>query len=292
MRVGLFLPTVSPVATPEYLTACAQAAEASGFASLWVGEHVVFLDEYASSYPYADDGRLALPAESGMLGLFTTLTFLAGVTERIRLGTAVCLVPQRNPVYTAKEVSTLDWLSGGRFDLGIGIGWLREEFEVLHQPFDERAPRTREYLEVMRSLWCDEVSHHAGAYYSLPECRMYPKPVQTPHPPIYFGGESDAAMRRVAELGDGWHGFNHLPEGAAASVQRLDRALAAARRSRAEIDVTVGAYLQPVEPDHLTGYRDAGVDQLVLTAFAFDVDGIRDEVARLGDAFVGSASDL
>ncbi len=91
----------------------------------------MFLDEYTSSYPYADDGRLSLPPESGMLDLFTTLTYLAAVTERIRLGTAVCLVPQRNPVYTAKEVSTLDWLSGGRVDFGVGIGWLREEFDVL-----------------------------------------------------------------------------------------------------------------------------------------------------------------
>jgi len=292
MRVGLFLPTVSPMATPEYLTAHARAAEEAGFASIWVGEHVVFLDEYNSSYPYADDGRLSLPPDAGLLELFTTLTFLAAVTERIRLGTAVCLVPQRNPVYTAKEVATLDWLSGGRVDFGIGIGWLREEFEVLHEEFDERVPRTREYVEVMRRLWCDEVSEHAGDLYSLPPCRMYPKPVQDPHPPIYIGGESDAALRRVADFGNGWHGFNHLPDGAATSVQRLDRALAAAGRSLGDIDVTIGAYLQPVEPKHLAGYRDAGVDQLVLTAFAGDAAGIRDEVARLGDAFVGPAADL
>jgi probable F420-dependent oxidoreductase len=292
MRIGLFLPTVSPMATPEYLTACARAAEEAGFDSIWAGEHVVFLDEYASSYPYADDGRLALPPESGMLDLFTTLTYLAAVTEHIRLGTAVCLVPQRNPVYTAKEVSTLDWLSGGRVDFGIGIGWLREEFDVLHEPFDERVPRTREYLAVMRSLWCDEVSSHDGEYYALPPCRMQPKPVQQPHPPIYFGGESDAALRRVAELGDGWHGFNHLPESAGASVQRLEQALEAVGRKRADVDVTIGAYLQPVEPAHLTAYRDAGVDQLVLTAFGFDPVGIRDEVARLGAAYIGAAAAL
>jgi probable F420-dependent oxidoreductase len=292
MRVGLFLPTVSPMATREYLTAYAAAAEGAGFASIWVGEHVVFLDEYASSYPYADDGRLALPPDAGMLGLFTTLTFLAAVTERVRLGTAVCLVPQRNPVYTAKEVATLDWLSDGRVDFGVGIGWLREEFEVLHQPFDERVSRTREYLEVMRTLWTDDVSRYDGDRYPLPPCRMYPKPVQQPHPPIYFGGESDAALRRVAELGDGWHGFNHLPDSAASSVRRLEHALQTAGRSRSEVDVTIGAYLQPVAPEHLVQYRDAGVDQLVLTAFARDAAGIRDEIARLGDAFVGPAAEL
>ena len=292
MRVGLFLPTVSPMATPEFLVAHARAAEEAGFASIWVGEHVVFLDDYASSYPYATDGRLSLPPDAGLLEPFTTLTFLAAVTERIRLGTAVCLVPQRNPVYTAKEVATLDWLSGGRVDFGIGIGWLREEFDVLHEEFDERVPRTREYIEVMRRLWCDKVSEHAGDLYDLPPCRMYPKPVQDPHPPIYIGGESDAALRRVAELGDGWHGFNHLPDSAAASVRRLEHALAAVGRTLDDIDVTIGAYLQPVEPKHLSAYRDAGVDQLVLTAFAADAAGIRDEVARLGDAFVTRAGEL
>ncbi len=292
MRIGLFLPSVSPVATPEFLTAYAQAAEAGGFSSIWVGEHVVFLDEYASSYPYSADGRLGLPPDAGMLELFTTLTFLAGVTERIRLGTAVCLVPQRNPVYTAKSVVTADWLSGGRVDFGVGIGWLREEFEVLDAPFPGRADRTREYLAVMHACWRDDVSTYQGEHYTLPACRMYPKPIQQPNPPVYFGGETDAALRRVADLGDGWIGFNHLPDSAGASVQRLDRFLADAGRSRADVDVAVGSYLQPVQPSHLPAYRDAGVDQLVLTAFAADPAGIREAIGKLGDEYVGAASRL
>ncbi|HSO95846.1 MAG TPA: LLM class F420-dependent oxidoreductase [Acidimicrobiia bacterium] len=292
MRLGLFLPSVSPIATPEYLTAYAEAAEAAGFDSIWLGEHVVFLDEYRSSYPYAEDGRLGLPADNGMLELFSTLTYLAAVTDRLRLGTAVCLVPQRNPVYTAKEVANVDWLSGGRVDFGIGIGWLREEFEVLHAPFPDRAARTRDYVEVMKTCWRDEVSRYDGAHYALPPCRMYPKPVQRPHPPIYFGGETHAAFRRVATQGDGWHGFNHLPDSAAASVRQLEKHLADAGRGRSEIDVTIGAYMQPVQPSHLPAYRDAGVDQLVLTGFALDAPGARDAIAKLGDDFVGPASEL
>src|SRR5260370_31477869 len=145
MRVGLFLPSVSPVATPEFLTAYAEAAEQAGFDSIWLGEHVVFLDEYASSYPDWAEGGLGLPPDNGMLGLFSTLTFLAAVTDRIRLGTAVCLVPQRNPVYTAKSVATADWLSGGRFDFGVGIGGLREDFDGLHVPFAAPPRRTPAY---------------------------------------------------------------------------------------------------------------------------------------------------
>jgi probable F420-dependent oxidoreductase len=292
MRVGLFLPSVSPFATPEFLTAYARAAEEAGFASIWIGEHVVFLDEYESRYPYSDDGRVGVPPDSGMLDLFTTLSFLAAATERIRLGTAVCLVPQRNPVYTAKETSTVDWLSNGRLDFGIGIGWLREEFEVLGVPFEQRAPRARDYVAVMRALWRDEVSQHEGEHYSLPPCRMYPKPVQPGGPPVYFGGETDPALRRVAEIGDGWHGFNHLPDSAAASVKRLEPMLAETGRSLADVDITVCPYLQPAEPSMLAAYRDAGVDQLVLTGFAVDPAGAKDTIAALGDQYVAAASDL
>ena len=246
--MGLFLPSVSPIATPEFLAAYGAAAEDAGFASIWVGEHVVFLDEYSSKYPYSDDGRLGLPPDTGLLELFTTVSFLASATSRIRLGTAVCLVPQRNPVYTAKSVSTVDWLSGGRFDFGVGIGWLREEFAVLHEPFEQRAARTREYLAVMRTLWRDDVSAYDGDLYQLPPCRMFPKPIQAGGPPVYFGGETDPALRRVAEIGDGWHGFNHLPDSAATSVQRLEGFLTDAGRSLTDIDVTVCPYLHPVEP--------------------------------------------
>ncbi len=292
MRIGLFLPSVSPVATPEFLAAFAGAAEDGGFASLWIGEHAVFVDEYESRYPYSDDGKVGLPPDSGMLGLFETVTFLAGATSRLRIGTAVCLVPQRNPVYTAKAVATADWLSNGRVDFGVGIGWLREEFAALGVPFEHRAERTREYLEVMKRLWCDEVSQYEGEYYSLPECRMFPKPVQQPYPPIYFGGETEPALRRVADLGDGWHGFNHQPESAGASVQRLEKMLAERGRSPADVHVTIGTYMQPVEPANLAQYRDVGVDQIVLPAFAADAAGIREQIGQLGDAFVAHASTL
>jgi alkanesulfonate monooxygenase SsuD/methylene tetrahydromethanopterin reductase-like flavin-dependent oxidoreductase (luciferase family) len=195
-------------------------------------------------------------------------------------------------VYTAKSVATADWLSDGRVDFGVGIGWLREEFEVLDMPFADRAVRTAEYLAVMRACWRDAVSTYEGTHYSLPPCRMYPKPIQQPNPPIYFGGETDAALRRVAAVGDGWHGFNHLPDSAGASVRRLEGFLHDVGRRLDDVDVTVGSYLQPVEPSHLAAYRDAGVDQLVLSAFAGDPAGIRELVGRLGDEYVSVARRL
>jgi probable F420-dependent oxidoreductase len=292
MRIGLFIPSVAPIATPDFLGAFAEAADDGGFASMWLGEHVVLFDAYESRYPYSDDGRIGIPADAGMLDCFGALAFLAGASGRVRIGTAVCLLPQRNPVGTAKEVATVDWLSGGRLDLGIGIGWLREEFDALDSSFDDRAARCREYVEVMRRLWCDDVSSYAGEHYRLADCRMYPKPVQLPHPPIYFGGESDAALRRVADLGNGWHGFGHLPDSATERVRVLEGLLRERGRSLDDVDVTVSPYLQPVTPELLPQYRDAGVDQLVLVAFALDAAGIRETIGRLSDDYVGPAAAL
>jgi probable F420-dependent oxidoreductase len=292
MRVGLFIPSVAPIATAEFLGAFAEAAEEGGFASMWVGEHIVLFDAYESRYPYSDDGRIGIPAESGMLDCFSALGFLAGASRRVRIGTAVCLLPQRNPVATAKEAATVDWLSAGRLDLGIGIGWLREEFEALDASFDDRAARCREYVEVMRRLWCDDVTSYEGDHYRLASCRMYPKPVQQPHPPIYFGGESDAALRRVADLGTGWHGFGHLPASAGERVRVLERLLRDRGRSLGDVDVTISPYLQPIGPELLAQYRDAGVDQLVLVAFALDAAGIRETIGRLSDGYVAPAAAL
>jgi probable F420-dependent oxidoreductase len=292
VRVGLFIPSVAPIATPEFLTAFAEAADDGGFASIWLGEHVVLFDDYESQYPYSADGKIGVPAEAGLLDCWAALAFLAGASSRVRIGTAICLLPQRNPVGTAKEAASVDWLSGGRLDFGIGVGWLREEFEALDAPFDDRAARCREYIDVMRTLWCDDVSAFDGEFYRLPECRMYPKPVQRPHPPLYFGGESNAALRRVADLGNGWHGFGHLPDSAAERIRVLERFLGERGRSRSDVDVTVSPYMQPVGPELLPQYRDAGADQLVLVAFALDVAGIRETIGRLSDEFVAPAAAL
>ena len=198
MQIGIFAPLSNPFATPDYVTALGRVSEARGFHSIWLGEHALLFDQYESRYPYATDGKIPLRPGTGMLELHTALSFLAAVTSRIGLATGICLVPQRNPVYTAQEISTVDWLSGGRVDFRVGIGWLREEFQALGVPWERRAARTREGLAVMKTLWCDEVSEYADAHYELPACRMNPKPLQSPHPPIHFGGQCARALARVA----------------------------------------------------------------------------------------------
>jgi probable F420-dependent oxidoreductase len=205
---------------------------------------------------------------------FTALTWLAAHTQRIRLGTGICLVPQRHPVYAAKQVADVDFLSGGRVDLGVGIGWLREEFEALGIPWERRAARTRECLAVMKTLWCDEVSHFEGEFYRLPDCLQNPKPVQKPHPPVHFGGESDAALQRVADVGQGWFGFDLSHEALAERLTQLDARLSKAGRSRGDVTISVTPNGRRTDPDGAKRYRDLGVDQLIVPLFARDVDGL------------------
>jgi probable F420-dependent oxidoreductase len=274
MKVGLFVPLGTMNANGELLRSIGREVEERGFESIWVAEHVVLFDDYDSQYPYADNGRFPAGGDAGMLEPLQALTYLAAVTDTVRLGTGICLVPQRNPVYTAKQVVDLDVLSGGRVDFGIGVGWLREEFDVVNAPFDKRGERCNDYLAVMRSLWCDDPSEYKGEFYDLPACRMYPKPVQQPHPPIHVGGETNAALRRVAEHGQGWYSFNRAPEDLPEPLARLDAKLAERGRSRADIELTVCPYMKPVTAESIEGYAAQGVDRLVALCLAFDRDSL------------------
>jgi probable F420-dependent oxidoreductase len=292
MRLGVFLPFATPIADGPFLRAVGEAAEGAGFDSLWVAEHVVLFDEYASKYPYSADGRIPAGGSSGILEPFGALTYLAACTQRIRLGTGICLVPQRNPVYTAKEAASVDWLSNGRLDLGVGVGWLAEEFHAVGVPFERRGERCISYLEVMKSLWCDEVSQYKDEFYELPACRQYPKPVQKPHPPIHFGGESDAALRRVARIGQGWYGFNVEPEALGERVRALEKLLAKHGRQRSDVQITISPYLKEMSAAKLEAYKRAGADQVILFAMARDAAGARARLGQLAEEYLPLARKL
>jgi len=291
VKFDLWMPTASPMTTAGLLDAVAEGSEERGVGTIWVGEHVVLFEQYESHYPYAEDGRIPAPPGSGLLEPMVTLTYLAARTSTVRLGTAMLLLPQRNPVYTAKEVSTLDWLSGGRVDLGIGVGWLKEEFDVLNVPWERRGRRTDEYLEVLRTLWLDETSAFHGETYDLPPCEMFPKPVQQP-PPVHIGGETKAALRRVARHGQGWHTFNRSPDELAAGLAELDHELEAVGRSRADVRITVCPYFNALTPEWVERYAEAGADAVAALFFAFttedvarafdDLEACREAAARAG----------
>jgi probable F420-dependent oxidoreductase len=276
MKLGVIVALGQDAARPEFLDVLGAALEERGVESLWVPEHVVLFDAHRSAYPYTEDGTMPIPSDLGLLDPFVALTYLAARTSTLRLATGICLIGQRNPVYTAKQVADLDVLSRGRVEFGVGLGWLREEYEAVGVPWRGRGARVDEYLRVMRTLWDDEVSAYDGDLYELRECRMYPKPVQAPHPPVHVGGESEAAMRRVARLGDGWFGMNHGVDSAKGSLARLDRALAEAGRDRASVSVSLSPPPGPPAPGLAAGYRDLGADRMVVSVIARD----RDELLR------------
>jgi probable F420-dependent oxidoreductase len=292
MKLGVFTPFATPLADGAFLRTVGETAEGLGFDSLWVAEHVVLFDDYASKYPYSPDGKIPAGGKSGILEPFGALAYLAACTKKIRLGTGICLVPQRNPVYTAKEAANVDWLSGGRLDLGVGVGWLAEEFAAVNVPFERRGERTVSYLEVMKRLWCDDVSQYKDEFYELPACRQYPKPVQAPHPPILFGGESDAALRRVAQIGQGWYGFNLEPDEVAARLRKLDGFLAARGRSRADVQIHISPYLRQMTPQKLEAFFRAGVQQVILIALGRDVAAVRSTLEKLAADYLPIARKL
>ncbi len=212
MQFGLSLPGRGPLATPDAVVALARKAESLRYASLFVSDHVVIPVETAPVYPYSPTGHFPSDWAQGYLEPVTVMSYLAGATSKIRLGTSVLIVPYRNPVVTAKMLATLDVLSGGRIILGAGVGWMREEFEALQAPpFAERGRVTDEYLRLMRECWTREPVEFSSAAYRLSRVSAMPKPLQKGGIPIWIGGHTDAALRRAAELGDAWHPIGLRP---------------------------------------------------------------------------------
>jgi probable F420-dependent oxidoreductase len=265
MKIGFFAVGIGHLSRPDLVKTVAVNAERLNFATVWAPEHVVLLDKHISKYPYSK-GEFPLPADTAFADPFITLGYAAAYTSRVKLVSGICLVPEHNPVVLAKVVSTLDQLSGGRFTLGVGVGWLEEEFNAVGVPWERRAQRTREYIEAMRCLWRDAHSTYKGEFVKFESVRSYPKPVHG-EVPIWFGGESGPALKRVADYGNGWCGFNLSADEAAAKMKRLDELIKAAGRKRSEIYMALSPYTKPIMRDDLKRYRDAGVDELGFIEF-------------------------
>jgi len=269
MKIGFAFIGIGLAADPDIVSLIATTTEACGYHSLWAPEHIVLLDKYAANYPYSQDGVAPFPSmEVDFLDPFLALTYAAAVTKRIRLGTGICLLPERHPMIAAKEVASLDKLSKGRFDFGVGIGWMKEEFEALQIPWPKRAQRTRDYLTAMQALWTQAESSHQGEFCEFKPVRSYPKPVQSPHPPLIFGGESDAALKRVGEIGNGWWGVNVSPDAAKLHLATIKKFADAAGRDASTFSYAVSPQLgAPISLDEVKQFADAGIDQVVVGAF-------------------------
>ena len=283
MRLGLHVLGIGAGAKRAVIDAVAAAAERCGFATLWSGEHVVMVDRSQSRYPYSDDGQIAVPSAADWIDPMIGLSFAAAATSTIGIATGVLLLPEHNPVLVAKQAATLDTLSGGRLTLGVGIGWSREEFDALGVAFERRAARTAEYVAAMRTLWRDDIASFDGEFVRFDAVRVNPKPVDGRRIPVVLGGNSDAALRRVAAWGDGWYGFNLAGVRAVAErVRFLKARCGECGRDPSELRLAVA--LRDLQIRDVARLADLGVDELVL------VDGPPDD-ARIAADWVSALAD-
>lgn len=265
MKLGLHALGIGAGADRAVIAEVSAAAERCGFATLWSGEHVVMVDQSTSRYPYSADGQIAVPAQADWIDPMIGLAFAAAATSTIGIATGVLLLPEHNAVHLAKQAATLDTLSGGRFTLGIGIGWSREEFDALGVPFERRGARTAEYVAAMRTLWRDDVASFGGEFVSFDSVRVNPKPVRDRRIPIVLGGNSDAALRRAAAWGDGWYGFN--VDDVPAAAERIATLQALCREADRDPDeLRLAVALRDPQRSDVAALAELGVDELVVVA--------------------------
>jgi len=239
----------------------ARKAESLGFESLWLPEHPVIPVHVTTRYQGSADGAVP-PSMSDIADPFVALARASAVTTTLKLGTGICLVPERNPLLLAKEIATLDHFSNGRFLFGIGAGWLQEETEIMGGDFAHRWSQTREAVLVMKELWTKEEAEYHGTFYDFPPVRSFPKPSQQPHPPVLLGGSARNVLQRVVAWGDGWLPIRVTPEEVKMGRATLDALAAAAGRDPSTIDITV--FGQASDCDALQRFAEAGASRAIV----------------------------
>ena len=258
MKIGVFMFITG---SSIDVAALARRSEELGFESLWVPEHAAIPVHTDTPWSGSPDG--AIPYYyTQMVDPFVALARASAVTTTLKLGTAICLVPQRHPILLAKEIASLDYFSGGRFLFGIGTGWLREETELFGIDFKDRVRYTREAIMAMKELWTKEESEYHGEFVDFPPVRSFPKPVQKPHPPVYLGGRAKNVLRRVVAWGDGWVPNRVTPDQIRQGRQELDRLARKAGRDPASLEISVHG--QPADPKLIKEFEAAGASRVII----------------------------
>jgi len=282
MKFGIMFANTGQFAHAQHAMELAQAAEDVGIESLWTVEHVVVPERYRSVYPYNRRGKLPGDFSADVPDPIVWMSYIAAVTRRIRLATGILILPQRHPLYVAKEFATLDQMSGGRALMGVGIGWLEEEFDALGLPFSHRVARTEESIQALRTLWQDHSASFTGSEFAFSDVLSFPKPLQSGGVPIIVGGHVPAAARRAARLGDGF-----FP----GRIERLDELLAALRdecqrigRDPASVEITTGT--PDLTLDNIRAMQDKGISRLVLPPPGQDASDIRHGLEHLAETLL------
>jgi probable F420-dependent oxidoreductase len=271
MKIALFGINTGPCANPSTAATVARAAENAGFESLWTGEHIVLPEPQVPPSP--------VPADTPFIDSAVALAFVAAHTNRVRLGTGIIILPQRNPVVLAKELASVDVLSNGRLIFGIGIGYLEPEFAAIGAPFDHKGSRSEEFLAAMIALWSMDKPEYQGRFLSFRGVNAMPRPVQQPHPEIVFGGHTKQAYSRSARLAKGWFGFALDLDGTAKCVEGLKQACSAAGRRFDDLEISV-APRGRVDLDAASRFADLGVSRLILLHRGRDENAIVDFIRQ------------
>jgi probable F420-dependent oxidoreductase len=271
MKIALFGINTGPCANPVTAAAVARAAEAAGFESLWTGEHIVLPEPQVPPSP--------VPADTPFIDSAIALAFVAAHTSRVRLGTGIIILPQRNPVVLAKELASLDVLSNGRLIFGIGIGYLQSEFAAIGAPLDHKGPRSEEFLAAMIALWSMEKPEYEGRFVGFKGINAMPRPVQQPYPEVVFGGHTKAAFSRAARLAKGWFGFALDLDGTAKCIEGLKGACSEVGRRFDELEVSVTPRGR-VDLERAKHFENLGVSRLILLHRGRDQEAIIDFIRQ------------
>jgi probable F420-dependent oxidoreductase len=271
-----------PLGRPELAVELARVAEDSGFESLWAVEHTVVPTGYTSQYPYSPDGRMPGGEQVEIPDPLIWLAYVAAITTRLRLATGILILPQRNPVTLAKELATLDVLSDGRVELGLGVGWLEEEFDALGVPFADRGPRTDDFVAALRVLWSEGDDTYHGRFCDFTNANSYPKPVQRGGIPVVVGGHTQAAARRAGRLGDGFFPGVFQADQLPPLLETVRANARDAGRDPDKIEITAGAF----DYDSAARLADLGVSRAAVPPLAFDLEKLRTRLGQFSDEVI------
>jgi len=284
MKIGL-VPVNIGAQSAEMMIGLAQKAESVGVESLWTFEHVIVPVEYESKYPYNENGKMGVPPEANFIDPLVALTAIACNTKTVRLATGVNILSQSNPLLLAKQAASLDLISGGRFMLGVGIGWLKEEFVAMGVPFERRGARFDDYLEGMRKVWSGDVVEHQSDFLDWSGFKSYPVPVQKPFP-VVIGGSKGKAFERVARFGEGWFAPSNGVEQLGAMLAELDAACAKHGRDRQSVEVSTMFNFASGGLDEVKRYEELGVERLVVPLFGLGGGNPVEGLDKLGNELI------
>lgn len=263
MKVGVIPINVGGPAVVENMVDVVQHAEAAGLESVWTFEHVMVPIDYESKYPYSSTGKMGVPPETSYVDPLISLSHLAAATKKIRLGTGVNIFPQANPLLFAKQTASIDALSGGRLMLGLGLGWLAEEYRAMGTPFERRGARFDDYLEAVKKVWSGEVVEHQSEFLSWHGFKAHPTPAQKPHPPIIMGGMTTKTLERVATVAQGWYAPSDSKEFLTEKIAELKEIAARVGRPFESIEITMNWRLG-THPNQLPEYEALGVSRALV----------------------------